>query len=225
MRLEKIGDLECLRVPGEPGGNVVVLCHGFGANAYDLAPLAGRLKAPAGSSWVFPQAPLPLNFPGMQGRAWFPLVSDELARLLASGKKIEFAEVVPPGLDESREKFLSMIASLGSPPDRITIGGFSQGSMLATDVFLRSSEKFAGLVILSGTLICQGLWSEAARRHSPFQFFQSHGNFDPVLPFENAKRLETLLREGGHSGEFISFSGGHEIPENVLRRLNLYLMR
>jgi predicted esterase len=48
---------------------------------------------------------------------------------------------------------------------------------------------------------------------------------DPVLPYENAKRLETVLREGGLSGEFISFSGGHEIPQGVIKKVSLYLTR
>lgn len=223
--LTRIGDLEAVRVQGS-GGSCIVLCHGFGANAFDLAPLSAHVKARPGTTWIFPQAPIEFAIgPGMSGRAWFPLVAEELARLVAGGQKVTYSQVVPPGLAPAREKLESLINSLPFPRDQISIGGFSQGAMMATDLFLRSTELFAGLVILSGTLICEEEWKALAPAKSGFQFFQSHGMYDPVLPFENAKRLEGLLRDAGLSGEFVSFQGMHEIPEGVLKRMTNYLLR
>ncbi|MCE9596634.1 MAG: esterase [Spirochaetia bacterium] len=222
----KIGSLDALQVKGAAGGPCVILCHGFGANAFDLAPLAAHVKARPGTTWIFPQAPIEFNIaPGMRGRAWFPLVAEELARLVASGKDVSFSEVVPPGLASAREKLEELVDKLPFARNQITIGGFSQGAMMATDLFLRSTELFAGLVLLSGTLICEKEWKALAPAKSGFQFFQSHGMYDPVLPFENAKRLEELLRNAGLSGEFIAFPGMHEIPEGVLKRMAIYLTR
>ncbi|MBL8021453.1 MAG: esterase [Leptospirales bacterium] len=223
--LTRIAELEAVRVQGS-GDTCIVLCHGFGANAFDLAPLSAHVKARPNTTWIFPQAPLEFAIgPGMSGRAWFPLVAEELARLVASGQKVTYSQVVPPGLASAREKLEGLIEALPFPRERISIGGFSQGAMMATDLFLRSTELFAGLIILSGTLICENDWKTLAAAKAGFQFFQSHGMYDPVLPFENAKRLEGLLREAGLSGEFVSFQGAHEIPEGVLKRMANYLMR
>ncbi len=225
-RRATLGSLEALIVDGAPDGPCVVLCHGFGANAYDLAPLAENVKSRPGTTWVFPQAPLEFPIgPGMKGRAWFPLVAEELARLIASGQKVTFSEVIPPGLAPAREKLAALVSALGRPPEKVTLGGFSQGAMMATDLFLTANDPFAGLAILSGTLIAQSEWRAKAPARKGSQFLQSHGTFDPVLPFDNARRLESLLREGGLTGEFVTFSGGHEIPPGVLKKLGEYLTR
>lgn len=225
-RQTKLGSLDALVVDGTHGGPCVILCHGFGANAFDLLPLASNVKARPGTTWIFPQASLSFTIgPGMQGRAWFPLVAEELARLVAAGKNVTFADVVPPGLAPARGQLEELIRSLDRSADLITVGGFSQGSMVATDVFLSAPNAFAGLVILSGTLIAREEWARKAPARRGSQFLQSHGTMDPVLPFDNARRLETLLRESGMSGEFISFAGGHEIPQGVLKKLGQYLTR
>lgn len=225
-RQTKLGPLEALVVDGTHGGPCVVLCHGFGANAFDLLPLASTVKARPGTTWIFPQAPLTFTLgPGMQGRAWFPLVAEELARLVASGKNVTFADVVPPGLAPARLQLEELISTLDRSSDLVTVGGFSQGAMVATDLFLSAPNAYAGLVILSGTLIAKDEWSKKAPARSGCQFLQSHGTMDPVLPFDNAQRLEALLRDSGMSGEFISFAGGHEIPQGVLKRLGQYLTR
>lgn len=221
-----IGPLECVVVPGEADGPVVILCHGYGADASDLASLAFHVASKPGTTWIFPEGPLELSFgPGFRGRAWFPLVAEEIARLAALGQKASFAEVVPPGLVEARAKLIGLIDALGKPHASITLGGFSQGSMLATDVYLRTADPFAGLVILSGTLICRAEWKEAAVARRGKEFFQSHGLRDPVLPYSNAEALNGILREAGLVGNMLSFPGGHEIPQNVVDKLGEYLLR
>ncbi|HMU83493.1 MAG TPA: esterase [Leptospiraceae bacterium] len=226
VQKKRIAELESFVVEGKDKGPVVVLCHGFGANAQDLLPLAEALSAPAGTTWIFPDAPIEFPIgPGRMGRAWFPLVAEEIARLAATGKHLNFYEVVPPGLEASRKKLEALIHETGRPANLITLGGFSQGSMLAVDTYLHASETMAGLVIMSGNLICRDQWTRLAPARRGSQFIQSHGLMDPVLPYENAKRLETVLREGGLSGEFISFSGGHEIPQGVIKKVSLYLTR
>lgn len=223
---ETLGDLETLVVPGKPGGGGIILCHGYGANAFDLLPLAGQLKAPAGTHWFFPQAPITFPIgPDMEGRAWFPLVAQMLERLLAAGQKITYSEVVPDGLKEGRARLHSMVQATNIPVPRLTLGGFSQGSMLTTDYALRSGERPAGLIILSGTLICEHEWRPLASSLAGLEFFQTHGTEDPILPYANARRLEELLRAGGMTGEFLSFPGGHAIPPVVQKKMSAYLMR
>ncbi|MCB2067917.1 MAG: dienelactone hydrolase family protein, partial [Erythrobacter sp.] len=102
------------------------------------------------------------------------------------------------------------------PVSRIVVGGFSQGSMLATDVTLRLSGPPAGLVIYSGTLLNEAEWSSLAPERSGLSVLQSHGTEDPILPFVAAEWLRDLLTASGLDVEFQSFRGGHTITNAAI---------
>ena len=64
----KLGELDCQVVdalaPGSPPELAVILCHGYGAPATDLVPLAAELltlrpELARHTRFVFPGAPLP----------------------------------------------------------------------------------------------------------------------------------------------------------------------
>ncbi|EPG73617.1 phospholipase/carboxylesterase [Leptospira fainei serovar Hurstbridge str. BUT 6] len=222
--LEQIGPLKAARIKGDPNGPYVIFFHGYGANAYDLLPLYSYMDVPIGTNFIFPDGILEIPLmPGYNGRAWFPIDMEALQRAMMAGGYRDFSDRYPQGLAEAREKAVQMIEALNVPMDRIVIGGFSQGSMLATDITLRAETKPKGLVILSGTLIDEPEWSRLAKKTPGYPFFQSHGRMDPVLGYPAAKKLETLLKEAGWEGELLAFPGGHEIPEVVLLAMNRYL--
>jgi len=211
---------------GGGAGPVVVLLHGYGAPGTDLVPLWRELAVPREVRFVFPEAPLELGF---GGRAWWPL---DMARLQDRFSKTAVERLiaeVPPGIAEARAALLELLAALerdfGAVPEQTVIGGFSQGAMLATDTVLRTSRPFAGLAVLSGTLISHDEWLPlmAARRGLPV--LQSHGRADPVLPFELAERLRNELDSAGLPVEFIPFNGGHGIPSGVLDGLTRLISR
>ena len=234
---KQIGSLNVLEVTGASGGPAIIIFHGFGANASDLYPLHQHIKAPAGTNWFFAEGLLQLAMlSDYSSRAWWPIDEAALQYALNHGTFRDFASFAPPGLVAAREAAAGMIRALrderGFALDRITLGGFSQGAMLATDLTLRCHDLFhnqrpAGLAILSGTLLDEKVWSAFAsdERFKGFQFFQSHGKSDPILDFVMARRLEKILRDSGWTGEFVEFPGGHEIPPPVLARLGQYLTR
>jgi phospholipase/carboxylesterase len=115
-------------------------------------------------------------------------------------------------LDDLQEK-------LGVASERVILGGFSQGAMLATDVVLRDNRPFAGLAILSGTLIAKDEWSALMPARRGLPVVQSHGRADPILPFSAAERLHGMLETAGLQAEFVPFNGGHAIPPPALERL------
>lgn len=222
----KFGHLETICVDGAKDGPTVILLHGYGADMTDLASLAGVLQAPKGTNWVFPNGHLKIpTSPHTEGRGWFPISISELERTMAAGGGIDLSQIVPPGLKKSRETILHLIKELGVPLERLVIGGFSQGGMLATDVALHLPTPPRGLAILSGTLVNNDQWRELAVKHKGFEFFQSHGRHDSVLSFAMAQKLETMLRESGWVGRLQAFEGAHEIPSEVLIQLGAYLRR
>ncbi|TGL60639.1 alpha/beta hydrolase [Leptospira sarikeiensis] len=222
--LIQLGPVKAACIQGDPNGAYVIFLHGYGANAFDLLPLYSYMDVPEGTNFIFPDGILEIPIaPGYNGKAWFPIDMEALQRMMVAGGSRELFERYPAGLAEAKEKILEMIRALNVPMDRIILGGFSQGSMLATEITLKFEEKPKGLVILSGTLIDETNWTEYAKKMSGYKFFQSHGRMDPVLGYPAAKRLETLLKEAGWVGELLAFPGGHEIPEAVLHGMNRYL--
>lgn len=225
-RKRRIGSLDVLHVEASDDGPTVILFHGFGADMADLAPLAGVVQAPKGTNWVFPNGHLKVPLGGhFEGHAWFPISVAELERSMATGDAIDWSTLVPPGLKKARELAFGLIEKLGVPHDRLVLGGFSQGGMLATDVMLHMDRPPAGLAVLSGTLVNAAEWEKLAAKFPGFYYFLSHGSRDPVLNIAMAERLERLLAAAGWQGKLQRFDGAHEIPSEVLIQLGAYLRR
>lgn len=232
--LATFGQLECRIVPAvSRAQTVVVLCHGYGAPGTDLVPLADELSAmDSGLSdsvqYVFPQAPLTLDSIGLPGgRAWWHLDVAAINEMIARGELRDLRGGFPEGATEARDLLLQTVLELseetGVPLTNFVLGGFSQGSMVATDVALRLPECPAGLCILSGTLVAEAEWRELARGRGPMSVLQSHGRFDPILPYDGAVWLRDALADEGLEVEFVEFDGVHTIPFEALHRLSALL--
>jgi phospholipase/carboxylesterase len=211
---------------------VVVLCHGYGAPATDLVGLAQPILATAREGFraalVFPGAPLDLAEIGMPGgRAWWPVDLDRLINRRTPELLAQFQSACPPGLPESRDRLVALLAEAGRhyglTADRFILGGFSQGAMLTTDVALRLKKPPAGLCILSGALIDESEWQPLARERGPLKVLQSHGRHDSILPFALGKSLCDMLQHSGAAVDFYAFDGDHEVPLEVLHRLTHFI--
>ena len=54
---------------------------------------------------------------------------------------------------------------------------------------------------------------------------QSHGQQDALLPHAAAERLRDLLREAELEVEWLSFRGGHEIPDRVMEAMGRFITK
>lgn len=213
---EQVGKLSCLKRPGDRPGYNMVLLHGFGADASDLFPLADFLDPDGDWNFYFPDAPLEVPIgPQWTGRGWFPIS----VRDLEVG--IDFTQIRPPGLNESAQLIGDLIFHLNS--EKLILGGFSQGGMVATEVALDQPEALQGLVLMSTGLLDEANWKKRASELKGKRILQSHGTQDAVLPFSAGQRLCEVLKTAGADVEWISFSGGHEIPVQVLKRISSFL--
>jgi len=233
-----LGPLRGRLVEGSPSaGNdsakpplVVVLLHGFGASGDDLVGLAGELRAPAGTVFVFPQAIHDLaaltGEPMYAGaRAWWPVDFAARERALRSGGLDDLARQVPDGLVAARDAVNGMLDDVTArfPAHRLVLGGFSQGAMLSLDTALRSSRVLAGLVLLSGTIIAEAEWTPLLPQRKNVPVFQSHGRQDAVLPFSVAERLASVLTSAGYDATFRPFQGPHTIASSTMDDLSTWL--
>lgn len=213
---KRIGQLDSIQREGENSDHHVVLLHGFGADAGDLAPLADLLDPEHLWNFTFPEAPLEVPIgPGFVGRGWFPISLRDLE------VGVDFTQIRPPGLNDSAKMVSELIFHLN--PKKLVLGGFSQGAMVATDVALHQPNDINGLILYSGVLLDEKGWSKLATDFKGKPFLQSHGVNDSVLPIRGAERLFQMLKGAGAEGSFLSFSGGHEIPMPVLKKTSEFL--
>ena len=208
---------------------MVVLCHGFGAPGDDLAGFGPHLleaKASLGPTTllVFPAAPIDMASMGMPGgRAWWPINMATLGQMHQTRDYAQLNDVTPDGMAEATEQLATCIKEIeavtGVPIERTTVGGFSQGAMVTTNLTLNSETAFERLVLFSGTLVSRETWEQQADAHPGCPVLQTHGQQDMVLPFESAEKLRDLLSARGFDVSFVPFNGGHEIPLPALAAL------
>ncbi len=231
MQRVRIGELDVTLAGGtdrQGGGDgpMLVLLHGYGAPGEDLVPIARQLAVPSQVRFAFPAAPLsvePNLPPEMSGRAWWQLDMVELQRAVMLGDYAALTTRVPAGLSEARSAVTDLLAALESEhrvaPEKLILGGFSQGAMLATDLALRAERPPAGLGILSGSLICRHEWLPLMKARAGMKVVQSHGRADPILAYQLAEELRDELIQAGVNVEFVPFAGGHGIPNGALDAL------
>jgi len=208
------------RIVGADDAKVtVVLLHGFGAPGDDLVTLAQVIDAP-GVRFVFPEAPLELG--GLYGdsRAWWLLDLARLEEELRRGVPRDRRDEIPDGLPSARAQVGRLLDQLGAryavTPDRLVLGGFSQGAMLALDVALHRPTPPSALLLMSGTLVAESEWQPRIKSLAGVPILMSHGRSDMLLPFSVAETLRDRLRAAGAVVDWHPFVGGHEISAESL---------
>lgn len=221
---KKLKYIEVIQNEDYDNANWVCLLHGYGANAEDLYPLHHELDPHKKFNWIFPQAPLdvPLDL-FSRGYAWWPVDLIGYQKAVMNKDFSQISQNCPQELPALRELFNNLLNEKGISWSKLILGGFSQGSMLATDLTLHATQNPKALILFSGTLICQNEWKPLLGQHKGLPFFQCHGTSDQVLAHGQAQRLYQLLKEGGLSGQFHSFPGGHEIPYEMVTKTVQFL--
>jgi phospholipase/carboxylesterase len=221
---EKISGLQCTVKRGDAKAPAVILLHGFGANQNDLVPLVDYLGLGPRYNWYFPNGILEIIIgPGMTGRAWWPIDMRRYETMLQSGSHADLSVSRPKGMDAAVERVMRLYDEVSKAHEKVILGGFSQGSMLALEVALRAQKKPKGLILLSGNLVDRETTEALVKNNKGLKFIQSHGANDVILSHEGAESLFEVLTSGGMIGNFISFRGGHEIPPQVLREVGKFI--
>jgi len=118
-----------------------------------------------------------------------------------------------PDVDVIDRALRSTFGRLPVDPERVALGGFSDGASYALSLGITNGDLFTHLIAGS-----PGFTAPAERRGRP-EVFVSHGTRDGVLPFEEtSRRIVPELRDGGYSVRFVTFEGGHAVPPEVAAR-------
>lgn len=207
---------------------VVILFHGYGASMQDLYGLSDMVSTKEAVDWIFPDGPISVPL-GMyqEGRAWFPIDMRELEMAMMKGEFRNFEDKCPKEFLESLESSYTFVQTMFAKYDEVVIGGFSQGAMITSHLLTQNLDatKLKGMILYSSTLLAKEELIKGLDGKTPIPFIQSHGKEDQVLDYNAAMKLFELLKLYRFEGEFISFSGAHEIPMPVLNKTSEFLAR
>ena len=207
---------------GGPARQLVVLCHGVGADGHDLIDLAPAwARAVPDAVFAAPHGPEPYDnqVPGGlsegPGRQWFSL-ADRSPGVLHAG-----AARAAPLLDAY---VAAELARLGLAADAVALMGFSQGAMMALHAGLRRRPAPRGILAYSGALLDTPDLAGACTGHPPTLL--AHGEDDNVVPFARATAAEAALRRLGIPLQTLWRPGlGHAIDDAGLATGALFLQR
>jgi phospholipase/carboxylesterase len=192
----------------------VIALHGWGASAHDLLGLAPVILG--GQALVLcPQGPIAFAIgPGLAGHGWFPIREGGPLDLdaFAAG-----AAAIREFVDRALERY---------PVDRerLVLMGFSQGGVMAYDLFLREPARFAGLAALSSWLpqeLSGSIPQQPAHENRPVLVL--HGTRDPMMDVARGRESREALRERRVALRYREYDMGHEISAEALRELVAWL--
>lgn len=221
---EQIVEIDGLRTTvvgsAAPQSALIVLLHGFGMTAADLAPFAHSLGLPA--LFLFPEAPLP-GYPA--GRSWFELDMEARRTAQLAGPR-DLATRVPANLGVASERLDSYLQAsrIRFQPQRLILGGFSQGGMLSCEWLLHHTAAIDALMLLSASRLNAAAWATRRERLRGLPTLISHGKRDTDLAYSAGVALRDFVGAAGGQVTWVPFDGGHEIPLVVWRAIRKFLL-
>jgi phospholipase/carboxylesterase len=205
--------LQSLSIPSQikPAKGLLVVLHGWGANAQDVASFAPYMMLPD-YCMAFPDAPFP--HPYSDGRMWYGFPDTYSFQSSA-----DFRD--QPQLKESRQQLVAWLRSLESTTgialEQTVLAGFSQGGAMTLDVGLHLPLK--ALIVLSGYLHAP----IAPRPLAAPPVLMVHGRQDTVVPLAAAVQAREQLTAMGVAVEYEVLDMGHEIQLSVLKLMKSFI--
>jgi phospholipase/carboxylesterase len=189
-----------------------LVLHGLGDSKDGWKPVADELDLPE-LGWCFAQAPIPYY----GGWSWFDIYADH---------SIDIAQQ-HESRDELKQLVDHLLATLKIPSERLFVMGFSQGCLMTLDLGLRSNQRFAGLIGISGFLTNldeypAAFGSAVKQQH----LLLTHGLYDSVLPIAPTRRVKDRLLAMGVPLDWREYAKDHGLdPQRELGDLRAFLAR
>ena len=183
-----------------------MLLHGRGTDEYDLFPLIDILDPEGRLVGVTPRGPLSLP-PG--GAHWY--IVREIGYPDPDTFHASF-EMLSGWLDALPE-------ALGFPPERLVLGGFSQGAVMSYALGLGAGRPSpAALIALSGFIPrVDGFELDLEGHGVPVAI--GHGNLDPIIPVQLGREARDMLEAAGFDVTYRETPMGHSVDPEYLNEL------
>lgn len=193
----------------------IVALHGRGTNELDLLPLVDSVGLDD-VILVAPRAPHPFNTRCLSGGfAWYKIGQEGIPH--------------PQTFRESLgllQRFLREIeAAYPVNPERLVLLGFSQGTIMAYAVGLLDPEAIRGIAALSGYVPNRSGLPLKLQQLNGLAIFISQGAYDEIIPVEFGRESAQLLKAAGADVVYNEYLMGHEVREETLRDLDVWLKK
>jgi phospholipase/carboxylesterase len=194
---------------------LVILCHGVGADGHDLIDLAPYwAKALPNAVFVAPHGPEPFDMAPV-GRQWFPIGDLNPAKFGAGVRR------AAPKLDAFIDR---QLVRYELPETAYALMGFSQGAMTALFTGLRRPHAPRAILAFSGGLIDPAALLAEMRNRAPVLL--AHGEIDNVVPASYSRDAGTALQAAGVPVETVfSPKLAHGIDDIMLTAGALFLQK
>ena len=186
----------------------ILALHGRGSNEEDLIGLEPYL--PKEFLWISPRGTFSL---GPDAYEWFQITQigkPDPTRLANS------LNVIDHFIEE-------IIQSYPVDEKKPYLFGFSQGTIISLSYTLTKPQRIAGVIAQSGYIPHEsGLQiDEEGVKNKPF--ILTHGNQDPLLSVDWARRSRATLQNLGADVEYHEFNMGHQVTAESLNSINNWL--
>ncbi len=200
--------------PSTPTPWLLVLLHGVGSHERDLFDLCPYV--PKAFHVLSVRAP---HRVGPGAFAWFAF------SVLPDGSR----QIHETQEAESREQLAMVVESaareLDIPPERVVVGGFSQGGIMALTMLLTEPGRLRAAMVWHGRLLSEALDQAAAPEALQGKdLWVSHGIHDNVIPLASAEAVRQHVTGLPLKLTYAEFPGAHEIRPAELQQAMIWLV-
>jgi phospholipase/carboxylesterase len=184
---------------------LLLLLHGYGSNEEDLFSFASEL--PEDYYVISARAPYDMMYGSY---AWYAINFDADENKFSDINQARTSrDIIANFIDE-------LIANYPIDTEKVTLIGFSQGSILSYAVALSYPQKVQRVVAMSGYLNTEiAVDTFAENDFSHLKIFASHGTVDQVIPVEWARKSIPVIEQLGIAVVYKEYPVGHGVaPQN-----------
>jgi phospholipase/carboxylesterase len=199
--------------PGSVNPWLLILMHGVGSNEEDLFGLAPQV--PANFHVISLRAP---NVVGQGSYAWFQFgITPQGQRVINKAQEAASRQLIADTVS-------ALSQQLGVPPERVVIGGFSQGGIMALSLLLTQPQLLQGAMVLHSRLLAEVLpLMVPANQLQGKQLWVSAGTRDQVLPLAHSHAIREQVQQLPLALRYAEFPSAHEITPDELAQAMQWL--
>ena len=194
---------------------LLIMLHGYGSDENDLFSFASEL--PEELFIISARAPYTMQ---PFGNAWYAINFDAVQGKWSDNIQAkESRDLIAKFIDEVTDTY---------PVDKnkVTLLGFSQGTILSYAVALTYPEKVKNIIALSGYINKDILTQDIETKdYSHLDFYCSHGSVDQVIPVDWARRTPPFLSNLHIKHQYSEFPVGHGVAPQNFYELKDWLLK